>query len=193
AGLKARVAEQLRCRAAAAGRVDRPGEGGRSGGAGGVLGGHRDGGGAGRGRGAGDQPGRGADGQPGRRAGGGVGGGAAGGGGGGGGGRGGGVPRRAAAGERRRAVRRAQAGRAVVADFAGAQVSRGAGAVGAGGDVEQVRRVAVRIGRGVGTGRWRAGQGVDRGDDRGGGAGPADLKPAALTECVEDRDAGGRV
>ena len=41
--------------------------------------------------------------------------------------------------------------------------------------------------------RRGAGEGVDTGDDRGGGAGAAEDRPAGAAVGVVDRDAGGRV
>src|SRR5215467_15912033 len=98
------------------------------------------------------------------------------------------------AGEGGGAVRRAEPGRAVVADLGVApERVRRAGTVGADGDVVQRARVRVRVGVGERAGRWRAGQREDRRDDRRGRAGAADLEPAALGVGVVDGHAGVRV
>src|SRR5207302_8688534 len=93
------------------------------------------------------------------------------------------------------AVRRAEAGRAVVARarLALVRAGRRLGEVLARGDVEEVPRVAVRI-RAVDDARLVAGQAVDARDDRRGDARPPDDVPAAPDQIrVVDRDAGVRV
>src|SRR5262249_58447101 len=67
----------------------------------------------------------------------------------------------AAGGEGRGAVRRTEAGRPVVPDHARAQVRTAAGTVRPGGDVEQRRRVRVRVRRRVVGGAGDAREGVD--------------------------------